>query len=75
MNVTATYRDGAFHPDREMDLPEGTRVEIALPISGEPYSFFDTAESLRIDGPPDWSEHINEYLTGERDLDGSVGDA
>ena len=69
MNVTATYRNGAFHPDREMDLPEGTRVEIAFSSPGEPYSFFDTAMRLRVDGPPDWSENINEYLTGERDLD------
>ena len=26
--ITATYRDGVFHPDEPCDLPEGTAVEI-----------------------------------------------
>ena len=24
--ITATYRDGVFHPDKPCDLPEGARV-------------------------------------------------
>ena len=28
--VAATYRDGAFHPDRPCDLPEGAKVHLEI---------------------------------------------
>jgi len=31
----------------------------------EPFSFFDVARSLNLDGPTDWSEKIDEYLDGK----------
>lgn len=36
----------------------------------EPYSFFDVALSLNVDGPPDWSENLDAYLYGGKSLDG-----
>ena len=46
---SATYRDGAFHPDEPCDLPEGTRVTVGESLNGvypplEP----DPAERRRI---------------------------
>ena len=35
--ITATYRNGVFHPNEPCDLPEGTTVEIMeLPSGVEP---------------------------------------
>ena len=31
---SATYRDGAFHPDEPCDLPEGTRVMVGESLNG-----------------------------------------
>ena len=31
---SATYRDGAFHPDEPCDLPEGTRVTVGESLNG-----------------------------------------
>ena len=28
--ITATYKEGVFHPDKPCDLPEGTRVQLAI---------------------------------------------
>ena len=36
---------------------------------GEPYSFFEVASSLNVDGPPDWSENLDAYLYGGKLLD------
>ena len=31
---SATYKDGAFHPDEPCDLPEGTRVMVGESLNG-----------------------------------------
>ena len=46
---SATYRDGAFHPDEPCDLPEGTRVKVAESLNGvSPPLEPDPAERRRI---------------------------
>jgi hypothetical protein len=30
------------------------------------FSFIDTALALNLDGPPDWSENLEEYLYGDK---------
>ncbi len=80
MTLYATYDGDVLRPDEPLDLAEGARVrltvenpepELEAPEAklGEPYSAFRIIESLQLQGPPDWSENINEYLTGERKLD------
>ena len=77
--MTVTYRNGAFHPAEPLDLPEGTQVEIqveaadeplsdsaAEPLDPEPYAFLRALSEANLDGPPDWSENINDYLTGRK---------
>ncbi|MEM1043626.1 MAG: antitoxin family protein [Bacteroidota bacterium] len=74
MTIYATYDGAVLRPDEPLDLAEGERVRLTVedpePAPAEPYSAFRIMESLDLDGPPDWSENINEYVTGERKLDG-----
>ena len=57
------------------DLEPNTRVRITvedLPEKGSPArSFLETARSLNLDGPADWSEKVDDYLYGRsHDTDG-----
>lgn len=36
------------------------------PESAAAFSFIDTALALNLDGPPDWSENLEEYLYGDK---------
>ena len=46
---SATYRDGAFHPDEPCDLPEGTRVMVGETLNGvSPALESDPVERRRI---------------------------
>ena len=40
-------------------------TESDKPPIGEPYSFFRVALSMNLDGPPDWSARLHDYLYGE----------
>lgn len=64
MTVPATYRNGAFHPDAPVDLPDGTPVEIRVDVPVA-YGSFHALIDGDVDGPPDWSENVNAYLTGD----------
>ena len=33
---------------------------------GEPYSFLKLAMSLNLEGPEDWSENLEGYLSGDK---------
>ena len=49
--ITATYRDGAFHPDRPCGLSEGARVEVTELSRGvRPPEEADPDERRRIAG-------------------------
>lgn len=64
-----------FRPTEPIDLPANTRVRITIEILGdaaeqvEPYSFLDTAMSLNLEGPADWSTNIDKYLYGDLGAD------
>jgi predicted DNA-binding antitoxin AbrB/MazE fold protein len=66
--VQAVFDGEVFRPTEEVDLEPNTRVRITIEESDAPktkaYSFLDTAASLNLEGPPDWSERIDEYLYG-----------
>ena len=64
--LDAVY-DGRFLlPEEPLDLQPNTRVRITVETESapqaEPYSFLNTARALRLEGPPDWSERIEDYL-------------
>ncbi len=70
--VTATFDGKVFLPDEPLHLEPNTKVRITIektqPAPPDARSFLQTAQSLRLDGPPDWSARFEEYLYGdERD--------
>ena len=34
--------------------------------NGQPYEWMDLALKANVQGPPDWSEHLDEYLYGDK---------
>jgi len=34
--------------------------------SGKPYEWLDIAMKANLQGPPDWSEHLDDYLYGDK---------
>jgi hypothetical protein len=69
--VQATFDGEVFRPDEPLPLKPNARVRLTIedtPIDGkgQPFSFLDTAESLELEGPADWSERFEDYLYGNR---------
>jgi predicted DNA-binding antitoxin AbrB/MazE fold protein len=67
--LEAIFDGNVLRPDQPLGLKQGTRVRItveALPstTTSTSHSFLQTARSLQLDGPHDWSEKIDEYLYG-----------
>jgi hypothetical protein len=73
----ATFDGEVLRPESPIALEPDTRVRITVeaepgeeaeaPTTGEcnPYAWLDFLESANLDGPPDWSERLHEYLYGE----------
>ena len=57
-----------IRPNEPVELEPNTRVRITIeplvPTDVKPLSFLQTAQSLQLDGPSDWSDRIDEYLYG-----------
>lgn len=68
LTVEARYDGTSFHPLSSVDLPTNATVRITIELLPEPKprrkSFLDTAMSLNLDGPSDWSENVDKYLYG-----------
>lgn len=67
--IDATFDGEVFRPDEPVDLEPNTKVKIQLNVmekreTGEPYSFFEFAQSIDIDLPPDFATNLNDYLYG-----------
>ncbi|MEZ4725695.1 MAG: hypothetical protein R3E79_01015 [Caldilineaceae bacterium] len=73
VTIDAIFDGKAFQPVQPVRLPPNTRVQIAITAEDEVVapSFLDVAESLALDGPPDWSAQLDEYLYGGKPTDGS----
>lgn len=63
------YDGKVFHPEELVELKPDTRVRATIeavePVDLQPRSFLHTARALSLDGPPDWSARIEEYLYRE----------
>ena len=61
--IEATFDGEVFRPTQPVHLEPNTpvrlTVESATPPAGKPYSFLDTLQSIKIEGPPDWSANID----------------
>jgi len=72
--VLATFDGSVFRPRTPVDLEPGTEVlltvdseESATASEEQPpktRSFIETALSLNVEGPSDWSQRIDDYLYG-----------
>jgi len=66
--LEATFDGIALHFDEPLKFEPNTRVRVVveeLPQPDEePVSFLRLAQTLNLDGPPDWSENVDKYLYG-----------
>ncbi len=64
--LNAVFDGKAFRPEGPVNLKPNTRVRIVIETpeahAQQPVSFLDTARSLQLEGPADWSERFEEYL-------------
>jgi hypothetical protein len=68
--LEAVFDGIALQPEVPLSLAAGTRVRIifesVLPNEVKPLkTFLKTAQSLQLEGKPDWSEKIYQCLYGE----------
>jgi hypothetical protein len=68
--LEATFDGTSLQLEEPLNLTIGTRVRIIVesiaPIESiQPKTFLQTAQSLQLQGEPDWSEKIDQYLYGE----------
>ena len=67
--IDATFDGIVFRPAEPISLEPNTRVRITVEtptLATEPgASFLDTARSLNLEGPADWSANLHRYLYGE----------
>ncbi|MEL6438996.1 MAG: antitoxin family protein [Cyanobacteria bacterium J06621_8] len=68
--IEATYDGTALQLESPLNLAAGTRVRVIIESTltretTQPKSFIKTAQSLKLQGNPDWSEKIDDYLYGE----------
>jgi predicted DNA-binding antitoxin AbrB/MazE fold protein len=71
--LDAVFDGAVFRPDTEVELETGTRVELEVrvktPAVKRTKSFLDTALSLHLKGPSDFSSRLDDYLYGEKKFD------
>lgn len=66
----AMFDGEVLRPDQPLPFAPNTRVRLTVEEEGEPTaeapaSFLRTARTLNVDGPPDWSTRLDDYLYGE----------
>ena len=68
----ALYDGRVLRPEEPLDLKPNIRVRITIEASEverpERRSFLETARSLKLEGPSDWSARLEDYLYGEETL-------
>ncbi|MBV9211591.1 MAG: antitoxin family protein [Acidobacteria bacterium] len=72
--LEATFDGKVLRPDEPLELAPDTRVKITIETADEPepekVSFLQTARTLNLEGPLDWSERFEEYLYERENNDG-----
>jgi predicted DNA-binding antitoxin AbrB/MazE fold protein len=68
--IHATYDGAVLKPDEPLPLAPNSHVVVTIEMADrpavKPASFLDTAMSLNLEGPRDWSERLEHSLYGER---------
>ena len=67
--LEAVYDGEVLRPDEPIELEPNTRVKITIETAERPRakskSFLQTARSLKLQGPADWSARLDDYLYGD----------
>ena len=66
--LKAVFDGAVLRLDKPLRLPPNTRVRITIEAedrSTEETSFLSTARSLELEGPPNWSNRLEDYLYGD----------
>ncbi len=59
LTIDAIFDGQTFRPIQPIELPPNTSVQIAVTADDlSTLSFPDGAEALELEGPPEWSRHI-----------------
>lgn len=70
----ATFDGEVLRPEEPVSLAPNTRVCLTIETTeesrGSAVSFLQTAQTLRLEGPADWSARLAEYLYGEANRSG-----
>jgi predicted DNA-binding antitoxin AbrB/MazE fold protein len=67
--IEAVFDGEVLRPDRPLKLAPNTRVTLVVTTPGQSEpdeSFLDTAMSIHLEAPADWSENFDRYLCGSR---------
>lgn len=64
--INAIFDGEVLRPDKPIEIKPNTHVRLTIETLESPdiktRSFLQTALSLKIEGPPDWSENFEDYL-------------
>ena len=68
--LEAKFDGTALQLEAPLNLATGTRVRITVESvlpneQKQPKTFLQTAKSLQLQGEPDWSEKMDQYLYGQ----------
>jgi predicted DNA-binding antitoxin AbrB/MazE fold protein len=72
--IEAVFDGRVFRPEEPIPLEPNTRVQItidaSLPLAEAGLSFLEVARLLNLEGLPDWSANLDDYLYGEAGHEG-----
>ena len=67
--IEAVFDGNVFLPVKPLALKPNSRVMMIveiIPAAPSTTSFIQTARSLNLDGPSDWSKNLDNYLYGDK---------
>ena len=68
--LEAVFDGTVFRPEEPLPLEPNTRVRITVETlssaNDTPRALLQTARSLQLEGPADWSSNLDQYLYGEK---------
>ena len=71
VQIDAVFDGHVLRPETALALEPNTRVRLSIEVlpkkTGARKSFLETARSLNLEGPEDWSENPDKYLYGDPD--------
>ncbi len=72
--VDAIFDGTVFRPSGKVPLKPNTRVQITVEVNEDKprngISFLEVARSLELQGPADFSDNLDDYLYGGKEVDG-----